>query len=104
MRESPYEVSTSNNVVTLDDAFSPEGKKRFLSFSGLANKSTGSSHPYDRERWLKFIIYLHKHNEVADSEYVKEFLIEDGWTEDKAIDLVIEYSFALKLLKMYDRS
>ena len=46
-------TSTKFNIL---DYLIEEGKNKLHSFSELANKSTGSNHPNDRERWFDFII------------------------------------------------
>jgi len=46
-------VELGEAEVDLEHWLSPSAASQLRSFSGAANKSTGSSHPNDRERWLK---------------------------------------------------
>lgn len=72
------------------------------SFSASANKSTGSSHPCDRERWFEFIIASHVDEASIATEDLARWLEEDGWRDEKLIcELICEYEFARGLLKRY---
>jgi len=82
---------------------SEEAARRLRSFSGAANKGTGSSHPMDFQRWAAFLIQVHREEAALDSGTLQRWLIEEeGWPEEKAIDLTIEFEFARDLLKAYD--
>jgi hypothetical protein len=89
---------------TIENVLSSESLGLLKSFSRSANKSTGSSHPMDRKRWFNFLIYLHRSEEKPDEGLLKRWLVEEeGWPEDKAWDLMIEYEYAQGLLDEYDR-
>lgn len=73
-------------------------------FSSLANHSTGSSHPRDRERWFAFLVSAHRDRCTLDTDTLQRWLVEmGGWSADQASDLAIEYEFARDLLR-FDRS
>jgi hypothetical protein len=75
------------------------------SFSVLANKATGSSHPRDRERWYDFLIAIHMDGADLDVTSLGQMLVEGyGWSPSIATELRLEYEFALGLLKRYDES
>jgi hypothetical protein len=75
------------------------------SFSLSANKSTGSAHPRDRERWYDFLISAHKDRADLDTTTLGRFLTESyGWSDELASDLRLEYEFARGLLERYDSS
>ena len=77
--------------------------QRLKAFSDLANKSTGSSHPYDFKRWAAFLIQVHRDNSKLDTEMLKRWLIElERWDEERGTRLAIEFEFARDLLKAYD--
>jgi hypothetical protein len=69
-------------------------------FSGLANKSMGSSHQLDRDRWCDFLIKLYRNGVKLDRELLKEWLIQEGWSSDMASNLACEFDFARDLLKL----
>lgn len=71
-------------------------------FSSAANKSTGSTHPYDRQRWFEFITLIHKSEKNISPEEVQKFLTEDGWTEDFSFELACEFEYSLDLLEYYE--
>lgn len=98
-----FVVNVSAPRQTLEEWISPEAAKALEAFSDLANKSTGSSHPLDQRRWLRFLILSHNGEKKVDGDRLRRWLIEvDGWDEDHALKLVIEYEFALDLLQAYD--
>lgn len=74
-------------------------------FSGAANKSTGSSHPSDRERWFEFLFAAFREPRRLDTGRLVRWLIEiEGWPDEEAHDLAIEYEFGLALLEKYENS
>ena len=83
----------------LNDWLSLDAAKALRVFSSSANKSTGLSHPMDRERWYDFIIKAHGHDEKFNTDRLGRWLIEvERWPEDEARDLVGEYEFGSGLL------
>ena len=67
-------------------------------FSSLANKSTGSSHPLDQKRGFEFLILAHNAHDKLDVNLVIYTLRELGWSEERAIELGLEFEFAESLL------
>lgn len=100
--ELDLELQVSKREVTIDDWIDPESRDALYAFSGSANKSTGSSHPSDKERWDHFICLIHLHKVTFDTDYLQEWLNRDGWDWDRASDLAIEYEQGLSLLSHYD--
>lgn len=87
----------------IEDWISKETAEKLRHFSKAANKSTGSSHPLDQQRWLVFLVSAHKENAQLDTHTLMRWLIEtEGWFEEAASELGIEYEFARSLLKFYD--
>jgi hypothetical protein len=96
-------VELSSAEQSIKDWLSPESAKLLTAFSHLANKSTGSSHPMDRERWYNFLIALHRSGETPNVGLLQQWLIEEEhWPDDIAFDLVCEYEFARGLLGRFD--
>lgn len=93
---------TSDNQ-SIEDWVSEGTYKKLKRFSGAANKSTGSSHPCDQERWFAFIISVLQNNEKLDPGQLERWLVEEeGWHYDIASDLAIEYEQGLALLTYYE--
>lgn len=69
-------------------------------FSRAANKSTGASHPMDADRFNDFIIEVSRLEPDArpGSDTLAEWLVADGWSEDTAWDLAIQFEQGLSLL------
>ena len=85
----------------LDDLMPPEVFRALKAFSSAANRSTGSGHRLDQERWFTFIIGLHRSGkaEDLDAETLERWLIEtERWPAQWAGKLGIEYEQAISLL------
>lgn len=67
------------------------------------NKSTGSHHPLDRNRWYEFIIYTYKHEKYKEiTESVLTLILQSlDWEESIIEELVSEYQFGIGLLEKY---
>lgn len=89
---------------TLEDWTSKEVASRLRFFSDHANKSTGSTHPSDRDRWQQFLVLAHRDKSPLDSASLQRWLTEEaGWSSDAALELALEYSRARSLLEFYDQ-
>lgn len=94
----PVTAELSGDIVILKDVVGEDVAALLHKFSVLANKSTGSSHPCDRNRWFDFLIAVQRKRISLDTDLLINSLMEDGWSEDRAHDLAIEYEFAIGLL------
>lgn len=100
-----FRIEITEPYQSLDDWLPPQAAYALRRFSEAANKSTGSSHPLDRRRWFTFIIAAHRDIGNFDVSRLDRWLVEvEGWSEEKAQDLAIEFEFGLALLDEYDRS
>lgn len=103
-RQFGFQMETTAACQSLDDWLSPKAAETLRDFSKRANKATGSAHPLDRERWFQFLIEAHADHGQLDAERLVRWLVEvEGWGDDQANDLAIEYEFGLALLSEYDR-
>lgn len=93
---------SKTGVVTIADYVSEVTAEKLRRFSESANKSTGSSHPMDNERWNDFVIANHRNRDYLPTDILKLWLVEDGWDADTAYDLTIEYEQGISLLRRYD--
>jgi hypothetical protein len=87
---------------TIEELAGEETAKKLKVFSSGANKNTGSSHPLDQARWFDFIISAHNNYSKLSVTNLRRWLIENGWPEENACDLAIEYEFSKDLLNKYD--
>lgn len=90
------------DAVQLEDMLPGYAAESLRQFCGLANKSTGSSHPRDRKRWFKFIIVSHaQRSKLQPDELARWLSLEGGWTPERANELAMEYEFGRELLSQY---
>ncbi len=98
------EVIFTSEVATLDRWLSPEAIAKLRVFSQVANRSTGSSHPNDRDRWFDFIFTVHRQGSKLPMDMLRRWLEEEErWHEEGASDLAREYENAREILTAYDR-
>lgn len=95
------EIEITEPDIALDDILTSECSKSFKAFSRCANRYTGNSHPLDQKRWFTFIICLDRNNKKIDPDFVQKMLVDDGWPEDKAFELSLEFESAMSLLEFY---
>jgi hypothetical protein len=79
-----------------------EAASRLTAFSNSANRSI--PHALDRERWRAFLIKVHFDQTTLDTETLFRWLTEEeGWPEEAAEPLIIQFEFAFELLDDYDK-
>lgn len=102
-RVCPEELShLSSGNLDLSTIMSPDTIKKLDIFCHSANKSSGSGHPCDRERWNQFIIsaFLTGDEQKFYDETLERILIEIyHWNEKMANELIHEYTFGVDLLR-----
>lgn len=98
-----FRIKMSSERQSMKDWMPNDAAEALHRFSILANKSTGSSHPRDEERWFQFIFAAYRAPQQLDTDHLMRWLVEvEGWSDEKAHKLVIEFEFGLALLKEYD--
>lgn len=76
--------------------------KALIAFSHGANKSTGNTHPLDFNRWCDFVFIIFRNKiELGVSELI-DWFEENGWSEEMAHKLGLEYEYSLDLLEHYE--
>ncbi|KAF2079980.1 hypothetical protein [Flavobacterium sharifuzzamanii] len=78
--------------------------KSLLAFSNGANKSTGNSHPYDFERWCEFIFIVFRNGIEVGVDELIEWFEENGWSNDMAHKLGLDFEYSLDLLEKYEQN
>ena len=94
-----YELSADKKFIK--DVVGEAAEKDLEAFSASANKSTGSSHPLDQQRWFQFLVTVNRSNGQLSTELLGGTLIEEGWSEDVANGLAIEFEFSQALLDFF---
>lgn len=101
VQSAGFKVKIFNDEISIQERLSQESANAFLSFSNSANKSTGHSHPYDKERWFSFLYSMINNdinNELSFDE-ARGFFVEYGWSEDMACELARDMEYGLSAMK-----
>lgn len=108
----------TSDVFNPCDVISEKALKKLKAFCNMANKSTGSSHPCDQERWFEFICQTIDDDRIFDYDTLANFLQDEtywgskkdagiavmgqfAWSPEKAYELASEYEAACNILKYY---
>ena len=116
----PYKEKTTLDIQIsepTDDEFNPltviseKALNKLKSFCNSANKSTGSSHPYDQERWFDFICQTVDDGKEFGYDELAKFLQDESywgkknengaWSEEHAYKLALEYESLCSIVKYY---
>jgi hypothetical protein len=125
----PYKESGTELEISQpsDDIFNPlsviseDALAKLKRFCGAANKSTGSSHPCDQERWFDFICQTVDDDKMIGSDTLANFLQDEvywgeppegfigvmggyAWDEEHAYELASEYESLSSVLCYYKRT
>jgi hypothetical protein len=94
-------IETHNR--TLEDYFSVEAIRLLERFCLTSNAKSLGSHPSDQEKWLNFLICVHRTNaDVSGDVFGSCLEAKHWWPEHDIPRLVDEYDFAIQLLHQYD--
>jgi hypothetical protein len=92
-------VELTSTQEDLGNWLSPAVAERLRKFSLCANKSTGASHPSDRERWNDFVVAAHRDRSSLNAWTLRRWLIEaEDWPPEVAGQLALEYEYGRELL------
>ena len=97
---------------------SPEALDKLKHFCNCANKSTGSAHPSDEQRWFDFICQTVDDGMTLDYDTIYRFLMDEeywgkrnmnshmvmgkfAWDEKHAAELASEYDNYVRILNYY---
>lgn len=111
-------VGPTSDIFDPCDVISQTALRKLELFCNMANKSTGSSHPCDQERWFDFICQTIDDNRIFDYDTLANFLQDElywgakksgaigvmgrfAWSSEKAYELASEYEAACNILKYY---
>jgi len=101
--EAGVQIQLSSAERTIDEAFGWNSVEALKSFSQCANKER--SHPADRLRWLDFLVTLRgRRIHCEELDVLAEWLIADGWPDDKVRKMISESEFASEFLRAICRN
>jgi len=101
LSEFVHEISTTASEITIESTTNAVIAEAFNAFSRTANKSTGHSHPLDEEKWFRIIFECVMADKYIKHELLQAELLDDGWEEDTAYELVIDYEYGVAAMKYY---
>ncbi|MBU3101704.1 MULTISPECIES: hypothetical protein [Clostridium] len=110
----------SEDIFDSTSVISDKALKKLQAFCSSANKSTGSSHPLDQERWFAFICQTVDDGKTFDYSVLAKFLQDENylgkksdefngvmgdfaWDEDQAYELGNEYENSCVILRYYKK-
>ncbi len=96
-------IKESKAYYDLKDELGEDVFKALLMFSDCANKSTGNTHPMDFDRWCDFIFLYHHSNRHLSADVLIGWFKEEGWDEEHAHDLAIEFEQETMMLEKYNK-
>ena len=99
------DIEVTAGILDIFEYLSDDSYRKLEAFSGGANKSTGTSHPMDQNRWFSFLVSAHKEKADLCAVDLERWLIEqEEWPADVATRIIIQYEQQRELLNYYDRS
>lgn len=102
--EFPITFMLGSDQLQIGRMMSPEAFALLRQFSAAANKSTGSSHPSDQQRWFAFLATLSRTKHHFDVSSLFRWLTEvEKWPEKVAHSLASQFEFATELLRYVAR-
>lgn len=111
----------SDDIFKQLTVISKDALEKLDKFCRMANKSTGSSHPCDKERWLDFVCQTVDDGKIFETTTLATFLQDENywgekpkdfigvmghyaWDEEKAYELALEYEILCEALQYYKNS
>lgn len=98
------EVILTSPEKAIIDTIGDEALSALISFSLNANKYTGNTNTYDFERWCEFIFIIFRREIELNSTELEKWLLENGWGDEMASKLAIDYEYSIDLLEKYEQN
>ena len=99
-------ISISGEKISISDFLPSEIYTALENWESLCNKDNPISHPQDLERWMKFVILVHKEDIDLSIEDFSQWLSEDKkWPthlNKQICELEENLEYSLDLLRYYD--
>ncbi len=101
-----YDINLTSNEVTIEEIANKETADKLKKWESLCNRSTGNSHPYDRERWFEFIkTAVDTNSELMVGDLEQWLTEEKNWFVDEENSvterIVLDFEYGIDLLKYY---
>ncbi|MDQ0246520.1 mRNA-degrading endonuclease toxin of MazEF toxin-antitoxin module [Bacillus fengqiuensis] len=103
--DTSLDITSSSPEFSINEYLTEKIADKLITFSSAANKATGSSHPLDERRWYDFITTSFRAKKIIPTSVLNRWLVEaEGWSDEIATQLSIEYEKAISLLEFYSES
>jgi len=103
VQQTSLHVEITPPEIKLEDFVPKEVADSLQAFSSSGKKSIEISYqPFDQQNWFEFLTTLHQSKAHLSTELLEKVLLEDGWSDDSALKLGMEYEFARDLLTYYE--
>lgn len=104
--EGNFKINLTSNEVTIEEIANKATADKLKKWESLCNRSTGNSHPYDRERWFDFIKTAVDTNSNLTVGDLEQWLTEErNWFMDEENSIteriVLDFEYGIDLLKYY---
>lgn len=97
-------IILSKPLMQINETIGNNAYEALVSFSNGANKSTGNTHPFDFQRWCEFIFVIFRNEIKLGASELIVWLEENGWSNDMAYKLGLEFEYSLNLLEKYEQN
>lgn len=96
--EGMTSIGTSKH--RLEDYFSAEAIQLLERFCSTSNAADWGSHPSDQDKWMAFLVYVHRSKENVHCDTFGACLKAKEWWPEVGIPILVsEYDFAMRLLR-----
>lgn len=100
-------ISITPSDLTIEELANEETAQKLKYWESNCNRSTGNTHPYDRERWFEFIITAVETNSPLTTGVLEQWLTEEkNWIlEDNNVteNIILDFEYGRDLLEYYVR-
>ena len=88
----------------VDSVLNPVNAGKYKVYTNQESYTLEEQIPHDQERWLNFVIALHKNREhLSISDFEEWLQTEKGWSYDEIDYFSSRLEYGLELLEKYDR-
>ena len=97
--QTAVEITVGPSAKSIEDLLPASVAAALRRFSTSANRATGNAHPHDAEKWDEFVILAHEARVLVAPDTLWQLLVEDeGWNDEQALNLAVQYEGARRLL------
>jgi len=103
VQQTSIHIEITPPEIKLEDFIPKNVANSLQAFSSNSKKSIDIYYqPFNQQSWFEFLTTLHRSKAHLSTELLEKALLEDGWSDESAVKLGMEYEFARDLLKYYE--